>query len=43
MMSRDELVQLVKEITAVEGKTEREINKLIELLKSNVPQPRLLI
>jgi hypothetical protein len=38
-MTRDELIKLVMEITTVEGKTEEQIDKLIDLFKANVPHP----
>lgn len=38
-MTRNELVKLVIEITTVEGKTEEEVNKLIDILEMNVPHP----
>ncbi len=38
-MTREELIQLVKEITTPKGKTEEEINKLVDILEKNVPHP----
>lgn len=38
-MTREELIKLVIEITTVEGKTEEQIDKLIDLFKANVPHP----
>lgn len=40
-MNRTELIQLVKSIMNPIGKTEREIDELIDLLKSNVPHPEV--
>jgi hypothetical protein len=39
IVTRDELIQLVKDITTPKGKTEEEINELIDLLEKNVPHP----
>ena len=39
-MTREELVELVKKIAAVDG-TEEEIDNMLELLKKNVPDPRV--
>lgn len=38
-MTREELINLVKEILDVENKTEKEIDKLMDILKQNVPNP----
>lgn len=38
-MSREELEILVKNIIEINGKSEQEIDEMIELLKSNVPHP----
>ena len=38
-MTREELIQLVKDITTPTGKTEEEVNKLIDILEMNVPHP----
>jgi hypothetical protein len=38
-MTREELIDLVKQITTPKGKTEEEINKLIDVLERNVPHP----
>ncbi|SKC84330.1 bacteriocin immunity protein [Ohtaekwangia koreensis] len=38
-MTREELIQLVKEITSPKGKTEDEINELIDILEKNVRHP----
>jgi hypothetical protein len=38
-MTRDELIKLVREITNVQGKTEEQINGLIDILVKNVPHP----
>lgn len=38
-MTREELVQLVKDITTSTGKTEEEVNRLIDILEMNVPHP----
>ena len=40
-MTRKELIDLVKDITTVENKTEKEINELLEILKQNVPDPEV--
>ncbi len=39
MMTREELINLVKEIMNVKGKTEEELVKLLEKFKKNVPHP----
>jgi len=39
-MTREELIELVKKISAAEG-TEEEINNMLSLLKKNVPDPRV--
>ncbi|HEX9509494.1 MAG TPA: hypothetical protein VF939_03365 [Puia sp.] len=39
-MTREELIELVKKISTADG-TEDEINKMVELLKQNVPDPRV--
>jgi hypothetical protein len=39
-MTREELIELVKKIMTVQG-TEEEIDKMIEVLKKNVPDPRV--
>jgi len=39
-MTREELVELVKKIVTVQG-TEEEIDGMLELLKKNVPDPRV--
>ncbi|TAJ06841.1 bacteriocin immunity protein [Marinilabiliaceae bacterium JC017] len=38
-MTRDELIKLVREIMNVKGKTEEQINELIDKLEKNVPHP----
>ena len=38
-MTREKLIDLVKEIIAVENKTEKEIDELLNILKKNVPDP----
>ena len=38
-MTREDLIKLVIEITTVEGKTEEQIDKLIDVFKANVPHP----
>lgn len=38
-MSREELINLVKELYNSKGKTEEEENRLLELLEKNVPHP----
>lgn len=38
-MTREELIQLVKEIMTPKGKTEEEINELVDILEKNVPHP----
>lgn len=40
-MIREELIALVKEIVNVENKTEKEIDKLLEILQQNVPDPEV--
>ncbi|GAB1856940.1 hypothetical protein MHTCC0001_17760 [Flavobacteriaceae bacterium MHTCC 0001] len=40
-MTREELISLVKDITTVENKTEKEIDELLEVLKQNVPDPEV--
>ena len=40
-MTRKELIDLVKDVTTVENKTEKEINELLEILKQNVPDPEV--
>lgn len=37
-MTREELIELVKKIAAVDG-TEEEIGKMVELFEKNVPDP----
>jgi hypothetical protein len=39
-MTREELIDLVKEIMAAEG-TEEEIDQKLSLLRKNVPHPRV--
>jgi len=39
-MSREELIELVKKIATAQG-TEEELDKMLELLKKNVPDPRV--
>jgi hypothetical protein len=38
-MTREELINLVVEITTTKGKTEEEINILVDVLERNVPHP----
>ena len=38
-MTREELIELVKEIQNVKGKTEEQIDNLIDVLEKNVPHP----
>jgi hypothetical protein len=38
-MTKEELIQLVVEINSPEGKSEEQIDKLIDLFKANVPHP----
>jgi len=38
-MTREKLIDLVKEIITVENKTEKEIDELLNILKKNVPDP----
>lgn len=38
-MTREELIDLVKDIMNVKGKTEEQINALIDVLEKNVPHP----
>jgi hypothetical protein len=38
-MTREELINLVVEITTTKGKTEEEINMLVDVLERNVPHP----
>jgi translation elongation factor EF-4 len=38
-MSREELIELVNEIIDVKGKTEEQIDELVEILIKNVPHP----
>ncbi len=38
-MTRDELIELVKDIINVKGKTEEQIDELVEILIKNVPHP----
>jgi len=38
-MTREELINLVKDILDLENKTEKEIDKLMDILKQNVPDP----
>jgi hypothetical protein len=38
-VSREELINLVKELYNSKGKTEEEENRLLELLEKNVPHP----
>jgi hypothetical protein len=40
-MNREELIQLVKRISAAEG-TEKEIDALIRLFENNVPDPNAI-
>ncbi|WP_299611417.1 bacteriocin immunity protein [uncultured Aquimarina sp.] len=40
-MTRRELIELVKEIINVENKTEKEIDRLLEILEQNVPDPEV--
>ena len=40
-MERKELIELVERIMDPVGKTEREIDDLIEILKKNVPHPEV--
>ena len=40
-MTREELIALVKDIVNVENKTEKEIDKLLEALQQNVPDPEV--
>ncbi len=40
-MTREELIELVKSITTVENKTEKEIDELLDVLKRNVPDPEV--
>ena len=40
-MKKADLIKLVTEIKEVKGKTEKEIDALIEVLKSNVPHPEV--
>jgi len=40
-MNRLDLIKLVKEIVEINGKTEKEIDTLIEILKLNVPHPEV--
>lgn len=38
-MTREELIQIVKDITTPTGKKEEEVNRLIDILEMNVPHP----
>ena len=38
-MDKKELIKLVRDIMNVKGKTEEEINELIDTLEKNVPHP----
>jgi len=38
-MTREELIELVKDIMNVKGKTEEQIDTLIDVLGKNVPHP----
>ena len=38
-MTRESLIDLVKDITTPTKKTEEEVNKLIEIFERNVPHP----
>ncbi len=40
-MTKQELIGLVEEIINVRGKTEKDINILIEILEKNVPHPEV--
>ena len=40
-MTREELIELVIEIIQVKGKTEEQLNILLERLESNVPDPNV--
>ncbi len=40
-MTRQELIELVEDIINIDGKTEKEIDKLLDLLKHNVPDPNV--
>lgn len=40
-MTRDQLIDLVREIMAAEG-SEEDDERMIEILRSNVPHPRVL-
>ena len=40
-MTREELILLVKDIMNVKGKTEDQLNKLIDILEKNVPHPEV--
>lgn len=40
-MSKEELIELVRQIISMENKTEQEINMLIDQLVSNVPHPEV--
>ncbi|MBD1262559.1 bacteriocin immunity protein [Maribacter polysiphoniae] len=40
-MTRNELIDLVKDILDVETKTEKEIDQLLDILKQNVPDPEV--
>ncbi|MDR1091735.1 MAG: bacteriocin immunity protein [Prevotella sp.] len=39
IMTRDELIKLVNEIMNVQGKSEKQIDELIDILMKNVPHP----
>jgi hypothetical protein len=39
IMTRDELIKLVNEIMNVQGKSEEQIDELIDILIKNVPHP----
>lgn len=38
-MTREELIELITSITTVEGKSEQEIDNLIDVFIANVPHP----
>jgi len=40
LMTRGQLIELVKKIAAADG-TEKELDEMLELLKKNVPDPRV--
>lgn len=41
MLSREEIIDLIKEITDVSGKTEEQIDSLLEKLKNGVLDPEI--